>query len=171
MPVSWWCVLIGLVLSVCGGVLGLRGFLSTFRTYSPDGQLLGNIRERLKAAWAWLSLLMRSPSGTSDSATATEREHVRPSLPPINTAESPSMFVRELQDQVAGLDYQRGIHISVLDEKIRSVALDGIRLQAIGLLLTVVGALFMGIPTLVSSDQQETVCVSTGRGQLRCTVP
>ena len=170
MSVSWWCVLIGLVLAVAGGVLALRGFLSTFRTYSPDGQLLEGTVERLKAAWAWLRRPLRSTAEAVDSGTFTEGESVHPSLPHIGTARPPSRVVKDLQDQVAGLDYQRGLNISALDQEIRRVALDGIRLQAVGLLLTIAGGLFMGIPTLASTDPQEPItCQSTGHGELRCT--
>lgn len=170
MSLSSWCFLIGVGLTVVGGALGLRGFLGTFRTYSPDGRLRGSTKERLKAAWAWLHRLLRSTAEATDSGTFTENASVHPSLPHVGTARLPSKVVKDLQDQVAGLDYQRALNISALDQEIRRVALDGIRLQAVGLLLTIAGALFMGVPTLASTDPQERIaCQGAGHGELRCT--
>lgn len=52
------------------------------------------------------------------------------------------------------------------------MALDSIRLQAAGLLLTITGGLFVGIPTLASpGPHEQLVCKSTGHVQLRCTTP
>ncbi len=124
--------------------------------------MLGGTKKRLEAALAWLRQPLRSTSEATDYGPSLRaRASTRVLIPSIRPA--PVHLRQGPAGPGGGTRLPARPHCLRPDQKIRRVALDGIRLQALGLLLTIVGALVMGIPSLASSDPQEQiVCQSAG---------